>query len=55
MTSIITRLVSFRLSVLAYAELIKEANRAGETVGAHLRRILEAHFAGVRRLRNPHP
>jgi hypothetical protein len=51
MISLATRLVTLRLSLLAYAELVKEANHAGEPVGTHLRRILEAHFVGTKRLR----
>jgi hypothetical protein len=51
MISLATRLVSLRLTLLAYAELVKEAERNNETVGAHLRRILEAHFMHIQRLR----
>lgn len=52
MISLVTRLVSFRLSLVAYAELVKEANRAAEPVGTYLRNILEAHFVGSKRLRD---
>lgn len=51
MISLVTRLVSFRLSLLAYAELVKEAKHAGEPVGTYLRNILEAHLVGSKRLR----